>query len=193
MSQLIISINKQITKRIKLVKPVYSIGRDRKCDIVLPERTISSQHAKLVNSGEDCFLEDTNSTNGVHVNHRAVRQHLLLDHDVIHIGKYQLTFRSATGLVTQLRQLSVHPRLMESSDTPWLEICNGPKQGNIIPLERDKITLGEESIGTLSVERNAQGEYLLHSDNNGELEEVVKLEDNDTFNIGDIELVFHRR
>lgn len=193
MSQLIISINKQITKRIKLVKPVYSIGRDRKCDIVLPERIISSQHAKLVNSGEDCFLEDTNSTNGVYVNHRAVRQYSLLDHDVIHIGKYQLTFRSATGLVTQLRQLSVHPRLMESSGIPWLEICSGPKQGNIIPLERDKITLGEEGIGILSIERNAQGEYLLHSDNEGELEEVVRLEDNDTFNIGDIELAFHSR
>jgi pSer/pThr/pTyr-binding forkhead associated (FHA) protein len=189
MSQIIISINKQITKRIKLVKPVYTIGRDRKCDIVLPERTISNHHAKLVNSGEDCFLEDTDSTNGIYVNHRAIRRYLLIDNDIIHIGKYQLTFRSTAGLVTQLRQLSIHPRFRNNSDIPWLEITSGARQGNIIPLERDKITLGEQGIGTLSIERNAQGEYMLHG-TGGELEEVIKLEDNDNFMIGDTELVF---
>lgn len=191
MSQIIISINKQITKRIKLVKPVYTIGRHRKCDIVLPERTISSQHAKLVNSGEDCFLEDTGSTNGVYVNHRAIHQHLLIDHDIVQIGKYQLTFRSSAGLVVQLRQLSVHPRLIEQSDLDWLEIGSGPKQGSVIPLERDKITLGEKETGIKCVERNVRGEFWLHGTDDDAREDSVRLEDNDSFKIGDIELIFH--
>ena len=191
MSQIIISINKQITKRLKLTKPVYTIGRDLKCDIVLPERTISSHHAKLVNSGEDCFLEDTNSTNGVFVNHRPVKQCLLIDNDVIHIGKYQLTFRSQIGLATQLRQLSLHPRLIEQPETSWLEICSGNKQGNVILLDRDQLTLGDPDTGTVMIERNAKGEYLLHGQGEGELDEIVKLKDSDSFSIGDIELMFH--
>ncbi|PIE01163.1 MAG: hypothetical protein CSA79_01235 [Thiothrix nivea] len=192
MSQIIISINKQITKRIKLVKPVYVIGRHRKCDIVLPERTISSQHAKLVNSGDDCFLEDMDSTNGVYVNHRAVQQHLLMDHDIVQLGKYQLTFRSNAGLAAQLRQLSAHPRLIEQSNLDWLEINSGSKQGNIIPLERDKIVLGEQDTGTICIERGTHGEFLLHGTGDDERKETVRLKNNDNFKVGDIELVYHK-
>ncbi|MGB0847366.1 MAG: FHA domain-containing protein [Thiolinea sp.] len=191
MAQIIISCNNQITKRVKLVKPSYTIGRNAQCDIVLPERTISNQHAKIINAGEDCFLEDTDSTNGIFLNHRLIKKHLLMDNDTLQIGKYQLTFRSAVGLVTQLRQLSVHPRLVDEPEHPWLEITNGRKQGNIIILEREQITLGNQDTGKITVERNREGEYLLHKMAKKKVKEVIKLNDNDKFAVGDVELIFH--
>lgn len=191
MSQLIISLNNQITKRIKLTKPAYIIGRDQKCDIILPERTISSRHAKLINTGEDCFLEDTRSTNGVYVNSRSIRKHLLIDKDTISIGKYQITFHSSVNLLAQLRQLSVHPRLIDTLKTPWLEINTSVKQGNIIPLEREQITLGEKDTGSITIERTPGNHYLLHGTADNGTPETIQLSDNDSFHVGDIELVFH--
>lgn len=192
MSQLTIRLNNQVTKRVKLTKPTYLIGRNQQCDIVLPERTISSRHAKLINTGEDCFLEDTLSTNGVYVNSHAVRKHLLIDKDTINIGKYQITFHSSANLLTQIRQLSVHPRISQAPGIPWLEIRTGIKQGNIIPLKREQITLGEEETGSITVERTPKGRHLLHGTTEDGTPETIQLSDNDSFHIGDIELVFHK-
>nr|CAA6809306.1 MAG: Unknown protein [uncultured Thiotrichaceae bacterium] len=191
MSQLIVNVNNQTTKRVKLVKPTYIIGRNQKCDVVLPERTISNHHAKLINTGEDCFLEDSDSTNGVYVNSQLVRKHLLIDNDVIQIGKYELTFRGTVKLITQLRQLSIHPRLNEQSHTPWLEISSGPKQGHVIPLEREQITLGEKDTDSITIKRAANGDYFLHGVSKHHTPETMQLKNNDSFNIEDIELVFH--
>jgi len=191
MSQLIINFNNQTTKRVKLVKPAYTIGRNQQCDVVLPERTVSSQHARLINTGEDCFLEDSGSTNGVFINSRLVSKHLLIDNDVIQIGKYELTFRSTVKLITQLRQLSTHPRLSEKSKVPWLEISTGAKQGHIIPLEREQITLGEKDADQITIKRAANGEYFLHGVSKNHTPENMQLRNNDSFNIEDIELVFH--
>lgn len=191
MSQLTISLNSQVTKRVKLTKPTYIIGRDQKCDIILPERTISGHHAKLINTGEDCFLEDTHSTNGVYVNSHPIRKHLLIDKDTISIGKYQLTFHSSVNLLTQLRQLSVHPRITKAPGTPWLEIRAGIKQGNVIPLEREQITLGEKDTGSITIERTSRGKYLLHGTAEDGTPETIQLNESDSFHVGDVELVFH--
>ncbi len=195
MAQLVISLNNQIIKRIKLTEPSYLIGRSSKCDIVLPERTVSSQHARLVNAGEECFLEDLQSTNGVLINGAPAHRYLLMDNDAIQIGKYHLLFRSAIGLVTQLRQLSVHPRMLdESEDIAVLEIMDGKKKGHVIPLLKNQITLGGnvDGISPITVERNLAGDFLLHALSERKIKTVTKLQDGDTFEIGEIELKFHQ-
>ncbi len=191
MSELTISLNNQVTKRVKLTKPVYLIGRNQKCDIILPERTISSQHAKLINTGEDCFLEDTESTNGVYVNSHCIKRYLLIDKDTINIGKYKLTFHNAVALSVQLRQLSVHPRLANTRDTPYLKINSGIKQGNIIPLNRDKITLEDEETDNITIERTPKDMYLLHGTTEDGTPETIQLSDRDNFRVGNNEFVFH--
>lgn len=94
MAQLVISLNNQITQRIKLTKPTYTLGRNPQCDIVLPDRTVSSFHAKLVNSGKDCFLEDNDSTNGTFINGTVIQKYLLSDQDIIRMGNYLLHFHN---------------------------------------------------------------------------------------------------
>ena len=192
MTQLTISLNNQIIKRVKLNKPSYIIGRHPHCDIVLPERTVSSQHARLINAGEDCFLEDLESTNGVYVNHLAIKKHLLMDGDLVSIGKFQIQVRSPASLNTQLRHLSIHPRLLDNDDIAMLEIRKGRKKGHVIPLNRDLLNLGEHGVGNITIERNQAGDYLLHTLSDKKVKTVSKLQDEDSFELGEIEFQFHQ-
>ncbi|HPE62329.1 MAG TPA: FHA domain-containing protein [Thiolinea sp.] len=191
MAQLIVHLNNQIVQRIRLSKPSYSIGRNNHCDIVLPERTVSSRHARLINAGEDCFLEDDGSTNGVYVNNVKGQKHMLIDNDIIAIGKYRLVFRNDVGLLTQIRQLSVHPRLMDNAGTPRLEILSGRKKGHVIPLDKKpRVVLGGQGISRLTIERNQKGEYLMHSKSLSGVDQVDKLANEQVFRIEEVELMF---
>jgi hypothetical protein len=54
-------------------QPVLTVGRDRTCDVVLPDRTVSRLHAVLRKFGDEWFVEDLTSTNGTRVNGIRIR------------------------------------------------------------------------------------------------------------------------
>ncbi|PID49503.1 MAG: hypothetical protein CR991_05580 [Proteobacteria bacterium] len=193
MAQLSIHLNNQIIKKIKLDDSVYLIGRGNECDIQLPERTVSSQHARLIHSNDDCFLEDLGSTNGVYINGYACQKHLLINNDMIVIGKYELLYTSTISLLTQLRQLSIHPNALKHQDAELaqLEIIQGRKQGHIIPLQRDLIQLGDHESEQISIEHALDGTYLLHTLVNGQNKTTKTLAQGDIFKIGEFMLRFN--
>jgi hypothetical protein len=55
-------------QRWVLSKPTATIGRDPGCDIVIPDRQVSRQHARLRQVDGGFELEDMGSKNGTHVN-----------------------------------------------------------------------------------------------------------------------------
>lgn len=66
------------------------IGRDPKCDIVVPDRQVSRQHARFSLTQAGVLLEDLNSKNGTHLNGIAVDKATPLeDGDVIQIALAQ--------------------------------------------------------------------------------------------------------
>ncbi|MCU0977685.1 MAG: SpoIIE family protein phosphatase [Pirellulaceae bacterium] len=70
------------------------IGRVAYCDVVLSQKNISRQHARVVRSGSDFFLEDMDSTNGTFLNGKRVRARTRLrDHDLVRIYDVTLLFR----------------------------------------------------------------------------------------------------
>ena len=70
------------------------IGRVAYCDVVLAQKNISRQHARVVRSGTDFFLEDMDSTNGTFLNGKRVRARTRLrDHDLIRVYDVTLLFR----------------------------------------------------------------------------------------------------
>jgi len=72
------------------------VGRLAYCDIVLPQKNISRQHARLVRSGSEYFLEDMDSTNGTFLNGKRVRARTKLrDHDLIRVYDVTLLFRDS--------------------------------------------------------------------------------------------------
>lgn len=161
MSQLIVMLDKQILKRIPVKTTSITFGRHGKCDISLPDRTISTNHARITVVRDDCFLEDLQSTNGTYVNQHLVDRHLLEDGDIIGLGKYQIVFRSEQGLAVQLKRLSIHPKLMDAGYPAWLQVMDGSKSGYIIPLRGERVVLGNQATGQILIERSSEGQYIM--------------------------------
>ena len=74
-----------------------TIGRSEECDIALPDRQVSRQHARITWQG-DCYeLEDLGSKNGTHLNGQDINTPLPLhDGDEIQIAlRFKLAFVDA--------------------------------------------------------------------------------------------------
>ncbi len=67
-----------------------TLGRVEECDIVINNRQVSRQHAKITLNEEGVLLEDLGSKNGTHCNGERITQPTILnDGDVIHIALAQ--------------------------------------------------------------------------------------------------------
>ena len=84
-----------------VVRDELLIGRDAGADIVVPDRQISRQHARVSNTDRGCLIVDLGSKNGTHVNGSGVQGSVLLnDGDVIQIALAQkFVFVSADSTV----------------------------------------------------------------------------------------------
>ncbi len=60
--------NTHTGERYELIENEYYIGRSEYCDIVIREPTLSRKHARLFRSGNEWFVEDLGSTNGITLN-----------------------------------------------------------------------------------------------------------------------------
>ncbi len=110
-----------------LVNSELIIGREERCDIVIPDRQVSRQHARIYPSNEDVFLEDLGSKNGTYLNsQRIVNPQQLHEGDEIRIAFTQtFLFLSAdatlplTDLPEEFQQAFVL-RLDEASRRVWV-------------------------------------------------------------------------
>ncbi|MDR1163258.1 MAG: FHA domain-containing protein [Candidatus Accumulibacter sp.] len=89
---LVLSMDGLVLKEIELNKERVTIGRRPSNDIKIDNLAISGEHAVVVTILNDSFLEDLNSTNGTLVNGRPIRKHVLIDGDMIEMGKYKLKY-----------------------------------------------------------------------------------------------------
>ena len=86
------------------------IGRASDADLRIDDRTISRHHCQVICTDEHSVIQDLNSTNGVYVNERRVRRHLLDDGEVFVLGAYQVVYSNlrsaaATGGVRSAAML----------------------------------------------------------------------------------------
>lgn len=74
-----------------------NIGRNDSCDITLPDRQVSRQHARIFWQGDGYFIEDLGSKNGTHLNGEEIKTPMRLqDGDEIQIAlRFKLAFVDA--------------------------------------------------------------------------------------------------
>ena len=92
MAKLVCTLDDRIIGEYALDKERLAIGRKKTNDIVIDNLAVSGVHAHIVTIGEDSFLEDANSTNGSFVNSKPIKKHVLVDGDVIEIGRHQFQY-----------------------------------------------------------------------------------------------------
>lgn len=73
--------------RLNLTAEPITVGRDADCDLALTDSGISRHHARFVRRDDDAYVHDLDSTNGIFVNGRQTRHHVLEDGDLVHIGR----------------------------------------------------------------------------------------------------------
>jgi hypothetical protein len=74
-----------------------TVGRDEDNDVVLSEDYVSRFHCGIVSDGNDAYLEDYCSTNGVFLNGSAIRRGAtarLTDEDLLTIHDYEMRFQT---------------------------------------------------------------------------------------------------
>ncbi len=76
----------------ELSQDVTVLGRSRRCDIVLTDANVSRQHAEVRREGGEFVVRDLDSTNGLRVNGRVVKQASLRAGDRVELGTTELRF-----------------------------------------------------------------------------------------------------
>jgi FHA domain/Domain of unknown function (DUF4388) len=90
-----------------LLEEITTIGRTPSNAVVLPDGSVSSNHARVIRTSEGFVLEDIGSRNGTYVNSEKVAgKRALADGDVVRFGKVLLTFNVA---VETKRQVTTQP------------------------------------------------------------------------------------
>ncbi len=101
MAKLIFSLDNKILNEYQLESERTTIGRRPTNDIQIDHLAVSGEHAVILKTGDDFYIEDQNSTNGTEVNARLVKSHLLQPGDLIIFGKHQLKFINETKWQSQ--------------------------------------------------------------------------------------------
>ncbi|HZU98854.1 MAG TPA: FHA domain-containing protein [Planctomycetota bacterium] len=70
------------------------VGRQDTCDLVLPHKEVSRQHAVFKVSGRQISLEDQGSSNGCYVNGKRSANHVVKVGDMVQIGPYEIEIRA---------------------------------------------------------------------------------------------------
>ena len=95
-----------------LLEEVTTIGRTPSNAIALTDGSVSSNHARVLRTGDGFMIEDVGSRNGTFVNsERVTGKRALLDGDVLRFGKVLLTFNVA---IEAKRQSTTTPELKSS-------------------------------------------------------------------------------
>ena len=78
--------------QFRLDQAVTCAGRHQDCDICLDDVTVSRRHVEFRQENGQFLLVDLDSLNNTYVNHEPVDSAVLVDGDVIQIGKFRLVF-----------------------------------------------------------------------------------------------------
>ena len=87
-----------------LEEDLVILGRDANCEIVLPDHSVSRQHAELAQEN-GCFnIRDLGSTNGTSVNGQPIESHRLCSGDTIRIGSFMFKYLAAGSVESQYHE-----------------------------------------------------------------------------------------
>ena len=183
MPKMIVSIDGVVIKEVQLTKDRTSLGRRPYNDIVIDNLAVSGEHAVLQMTGNDVHLEDLNSTNGTYVNGKAVKKQMLLNHDVVEIGKYKIKFASevpdagfdktmvfkpgsadyaAAAIATVSAPLHAPSGAPTAAVNAAIRVMSGAAAGREVPLVKVVTTIGKPGVAVAAITRRPHAFVIAH-------------------------------
>lgn len=151
MPKLILQFDGRVLKEC-VVGAAVTIGRLPDNTVVIDNPAVSGHHARVVRNGDDCVVEDLESTNGTYVNDRHVTRHTLKHGDVVLIGKHTLRFEHLA--VQPAAPAAAEPALSIKGDTVYLDT---QKHREMLATLRPKTTPPVAGAGKVAVLRVLDG------------------------------------
>jgi pSer/pThr/pTyr-binding forkhead associated (FHA) protein len=186
MPKMIVSIDGVVIKEVQLSKDRTTLGRRPYNDIVIDNLAVSGEHAVLLMTGNEVYLEDLNSTNGTYVNGKAVKKQLLQNSDTVEIGKYKIKYINeapgagfektmifkpgAVGMPTPgaAAQPGVAAGPARAPDAVALhasiKVLSGAAAGREVPLVKVVTTIGKPGVAVAAITRRPHGFVVAHVD-----------------------------
>jgi pSer/pThr/pTyr-binding forkhead associated (FHA) protein len=185
MPRLVLSLDGVVLREVNLTKDRTTIGRRSHNDLVIDNLAVSGEHAVMIMSGNDVYLEDLGSTNGTTVNGQPIKKHLLQHADTVEIGKYRIRFLangaadggSNVDIDTSqpLRRefygpgpttIQIRPpgsSLEEGSHgTAMVKILSGANAGRELALVKALTTIGRPGHQVAVITRRPTGYFIAH-------------------------------
>jgi pSer/pThr/pTyr-binding forkhead associated (FHA) protein len=177
MPKMIVSIDGVVIKEVQLAKDRTTLGRRPYNDIVIDNLAVSGEHAVLLMTGNDVYLEDLNSTNGSYVNGKAVKKQLLQNTDTVEIGKYKIKYVNEAGGANFEKTMIFKPGTVPApaaqpaaapaaaSGDPSqasIKVLSGAAAGREVPLLKVVTTIGKPGVTVAAITRRPQGFVVAH-------------------------------
>jgi pSer/pThr/pTyr-binding forkhead associated (FHA) protein len=180
MGKLVVSLDNVVIKEFQITKERTTLGRRPYNDIVIDNLAVSGEHAVLTAAQSDVFIEDLNSTNGTYINGKAVKKQLLLNNDVVEVGKYRIKFLAEDGEdyeKTMILRPGAFGRAPGVVGTPGaaaaapgpapsgpasIKVLNGGAAGREVLLSKVVTTVGKPGVQVASVTKRPGGYVLSH-------------------------------
>lgn len=170
MPKIVIMMDGNVIKEVKLSKERTALGRRPYNDIVIENLAVSGEHAVFLQQSGLFYVEDLNSTNGTFVNGRAVRKHQLQPGDTLEIGKCKIRFETEpefekTMLVSRVKVAPLAPAAPVAPPVAELrgsiKVLTGPAGGREMTLTKVVTTVGKPGISIAAITRR-QHHFVVH-------------------------------
>ena len=177
MPKVIVSIDGVVIKEVQLTKERTTLGRRPYNDIVIDNLAVSGEHAALLMSGGEVYLEDQNSTNGSYINGKAVKKQLLQNDDIIEVGKYRIRFladaifgyektmifKSGTSTAAPAAAPTAPmPIPAEKAGNAAIKVLSGAAAGREVDLVKVVTTIGKPGIAIAAITKRPSGYVIAH-------------------------------
>jgi predicted component of type VI protein secretion system len=168
MSYLQVYFNGELKFSVPLQPAVTSIGRDASNDLVIANTGVSGSHAVIAREGNNFYIEDMKSTNGVFVNGRRVFREQVHYGDEITIFKHKLKITAADMSQNVIGEASSDTKTTNQNQTmevdatqlqaiiqyqqtyaPYLYQTNGEPQGRKWILSKHYFDIGKSATSDL--------------------------------------------
>jgi len=210
MHKLILSFKGRIQKIFIPETDQCRIGRQADCDIQIDNLAVAPVHANIHFCGENVALDIVSTESPVLLNNKKPDKNTNIEinrGDEISIGKHMISYHwenkvgendTSENTVGEEVPSTTGELTPHSTQNAWLQILSGPKMGRTMQLTKPRLKIGSSTNKGAMITSRHDGYYLsalddTHSvmlDNHCIQDDSVNLQDGNTIQVGDMEILF---